>query len=156
MVEMVQIVVLGAQDHNRFDDMMTLFGDVFDEPDTYVSNRPRKSYVDSLLSDDYLFLLAAEIGNKIVGGLAAYQLRKFEQERHEIYIYDLAVDRDYRRQGIATALINRLRNIAIDRGAYIIFVQADHGDDAAIALYSKLGMREDVLHFDILPAEGKP
>jgi aminoglycoside 3-N-acetyltransferase I len=28
-------------------------------------------------------------------------------------------------------------------------VQADHGDDAAIALYTKLGTREDVLHFDI-------
>jgi aminoglycoside 3-N-acetyltransferase I len=30
-----------------------------------------------------------------------------------------------------------------------VFVQADQGDDAAIALYSKLGAREDVLHFDI-------
>lgn len=30
-------------------------------------------------------------------------------------------------------------------------VQADHGDDAAIALYTKLGVREDVLHFDIPP-----
>jgi aminoglycoside 3-N-acetyltransferase I len=28
-------------------------------------------------------------------------------------------------------------------------VQADHGDDPAIALYTKLGTREDVLHFDI-------
>ena len=36
-------------------------------------------------------------------------------------------------------------------GAYVIYVQADYGDDAAIALYSKLGIREDVLHFDILP-----
>jgi aminoglycoside 3-N-acetyltransferase I len=28
-------------------------------------------------------------------------------------------------------------------------VQADLGDAPAIALYSKLGTREDVLHFDI-------
>jgi aminoglycoside 3-N-acetyltransferase I len=28
-------------------------------------------------------------------------------------------------------------------------VQADHGDDAAIALYDKLGTREEVLHFDM-------
>jgi aminoglycoside 3-N-acetyltransferase I len=28
-------------------------------------------------------------------------------------------------------------------------VQADYGDDPAIALYTKLGRREDVLHFDI-------
>ena len=33
--------------------------------------------------------------------------------------------------------------------AYVIYVQADLGDEAAIALYSKLGLREGVLHFDI-------
>jgi aminoglycoside 3-N-acetyltransferase I len=33
----------------------------------------------------------------------------------------------------------------------VIYVQADHGDDPAIALYSGLGRREDVLHFDIAP-----
>lgn len=33
--------------------------------------------------------------------------------------------------------------------AYVIFVQADKGDAPAIALYTKLGRREDVLHFDI-------
>ena len=34
------------------------------------------------------------------------------------------------------------------RGAYVISVQAE-GDAPAIAIYSKLGIREDVLHFDI-------
>jgi aminoglycoside 3-N-acetyltransferase I len=31
----------------------------------------------------------------------------------------------------------------------VVFVQADHGDEAAIALYQKLGVPEDVLHFDL-------
>jgi hypothetical protein len=35
----------------------------------------------------------------------------------------------------------------------VIYVQADLGDDPAIALYTKLGVREDVLHFDIPIAE---
>ena len=74
---------------------------------------------------------------------------KFEQERSEIYIYDLAVAAPHRRQGIATALIQELQKIAEVRGAYVIFVQADIGDEPAIALYTKLGIREDVLHFDI-------
>jgi hypothetical protein len=41
--------------------------------------------------------------------------------------------------------------LAAARGIYVIFVQADHGDEPAIALYTKLGVREDVLHFDIAP-----
>jgi len=31
----------------------------------------------------------------------------------------------------------------------MLYVQADYGDDPAIALYEKLGTREDVMHFDI-------
>lgn len=85
----------------------------------------------------------------VVGGLAAYVLDKFEQARKEIYIYDLAVSEAHRRLGIATALIHSLKRIGKERGANVIFVQADYGDDLAITLYTKLGKREDVLHFDI-------
>ena len=85
----------------------------------------------------------------VVGGIAAYELKKFEQERSEIYIYDLAVASAHRREGVATALIEELRTVAAARGAYVIFVQADFGDEPAIALYAKLGIREEVLHFDI-------
>jgi aminoglycoside 3-N-acetyltransferase I len=46
-------------------------------------------------------------------------------------------------------LVQALKPIAKQRGAWVIYVQADHGDDPAIALYTKLGVREDVLHFDI-------
>jgi aminoglycoside 3-N-acetyltransferase I len=88
-------------------------------------------------------------GGEVVGGIAAYELKKFEQERSAIYIYDLAVAVGHRRQGIATALIAELQRIAAACGAYVIFVQADLGDAPAIALYTKLGTREDVLHFDI-------
>lgn len=72
-----------------------------------------------------------------------------------IYIYGLAVASAHRRQGIATALIEELKKIAAGQGAYVMFVQADTGieDEPAIALYTKLGTREDVLHFDI-PVDG--
>ncbi len=85
----------------------------------------------------------------MVGALAGYVLPKFEQPRAEFYIYDLAVDAAHRRRGVATALIGELKRVVAARGVYVVFVQADAGDDAAIALYSKLGVREDVHHFDI-------
>ena len=55
------------------------------------------------------------------------------------------------RQRTATSLIQILQDIAAKRGAYVIFVQADSGieDEPAIALYTKLGSREEVLHFDV-------
>ena len=129
--------------------MLTMFGEAFGDARTYASARPGATYLARLLASDTFIALAALKEATVVGGLAAYELRKFEQERSEIYIYDLAVAEAHRREGIATSLILQLRDIAAARGAHVLFVQADRGDEAAIALYSKLGTREDVLHFDI-------
>jgi aminoglycoside 3-N-acetyltransferase I len=140
---------LGPADIDLMGAMLTTFGEAFDEVDTFSKARPGPNYLQRLLDSDYFIALAALKEREVVGGLAAYELLKFEQERSEIYIYDLAVSAPHRRQGIATALIAELRKIAKGRGAYVIFVQADYGDEPAIALYTKLGTREDVLHFDI-------
>jgi aminoglycoside 3-N-acetyltransferase I len=101
---------------------------------------------------DFIALVAIR-GGDVIGGLTAYVLRKFEQERNEVYIYDLAVASQHRRRGIATGLIERLKFIAKARRAHVIYVQADPGDEPAIALYAKIGVREDVLHFDIAVEE---
>jgi aminoglycoside 3-N-acetyltransferase I len=143
------IRVLGPDDIALLEGMSTMFGLAFGEPDTYGGARPSAAYLRRLLGGDAFIALAAVQDGEVVGGLAAYELRKFEQERSEIYIYDLAVAAPCRRQGIATALILELKKIAAARGAYVIYVQADLGDAPAIELYTKLGAREDVLHFDI-------
>jgi aminoglycoside 3-N-acetyltransferase I len=143
------IRTLGPDDVTTMEGMSTMFGQAFNEPETYVGARPRVAYIRRLLGGDNFIAVAALLGDEVVGGLAAYELRKFEQERSEIYIYDLAVAAPYRRQGIATALIEQLKVIAAARGAYVIYVQADLPDLPAIELYTKLGTREDVLHFDI-------
>lgn len=136
-------------DFSLMEGLLTVFGEAFDDPETYNTQRPDKEYLQNLLSQDTFIALIAEKDGEVVGGLAAYELKKFEQARSEIYIYDLAVQQEHRRQGIATALIHELGVIARERGAYVIYVQADLGDDPAINLYTKLGQREDVLHFDI-------
>ncbi len=138
-------------DLRLMDELLVTFGEVFEEPATYTGNRPDPDYMRRLLGSDHFIALAAIKDDTVVGGLAAYELKKFEQERSEIYLYDLAVSGAHRRRGIATGLIHMLRRIAAERGAYVIFVQADTGveDEAAIALYTRLGIREDVLHFDI-------
>ena len=128
---------------------MTVFGEAFQDAETYTDARPSSAYLEHLLATRHFIAIAALKGGAVVGGLAAYELQKFERERSEIYIYDLAVAAAHRREGIATALIEELKTIASARGAYVIFIQADRGDDPAIALYTKLGAREDVLHFDI-------
>ena len=148
---------LSSSDVSMMKEMMTMFGDAFEDVDAYTGARPRSAYHASLLESDYFIALAAIKEGAVVGGIAAYELMKFERERSEIYIYDLAVAEAYRRQGIASAMIEKLRSVAAVRGAYVVFVQADLVDEAAIALYTKFGTREDVLHFDIpVPRTDRP
>ena len=152
----VDVRQLTADDIELMDALLATFGEAFNEAGTYTENRPSADYLRRLLGGDSFIALAALKNGAVVGGVAAYELRKFEQERSEIYIYDLAVAAAHRREGIATILIEELKKVAAGRGAYVIFVQADPDieDEPAIALYTKLGTREDVLHFDIA-VEGK-
>src|SRR5689334_4521242 len=90
-------------------EMLSMFGEAFGEVQTYTGAQPSSTYLKRLLAGDSFLALAALKDCGVVGGLAAYELRKFEQERSEIYIYDLAVSAAHRRQGIATALITELK-----------------------------------------------
>jgi aminoglycoside 3-N-acetyltransferase I len=150
-----RVRILAGDDIGTMRSMLAMFGEAFDDRPSYTHAQPGDAYLGKLLSSDTFIAVAALSGTTVVGGLAAYVLPKFEQARSEIYIYDLAVDATSRRRGIATALIDELSKQARARGACVIFVQADLGDEPAIALYTKLGTREDVLHFDIDPARSQ-
>jgi len=140
---------LTPDDLSLFKDLLRLFGEAFEDRSTYQDAVPSDSYLRGFLRLDHVIVIAALQSDAVVGGLVAYELIKFERERREIYIYDLAVAAGHRRKRVATNLIEELRRVAGARGVYVMFVQADRGDAGAIALYDSLGIREDVLHFDI-------
>jgi aminoglycoside 3-N-acetyltransferase I len=129
--------------------VLSVFAEAFGDHQAYRDDVPRDDYLANLLGNQNFIAIAATLGADVIGGLAAYVLPKFEQERSEIYIYDLAVLERHRRKRVATGLIGALKRIGAGIGAYVIFVQADPPDGPAIALYESLGRRESVLHFDI-------
>lgn len=147
---------LGPDDAGLVRALNEMFGEAFEDREHYGDAPPADLYLRDLLAKEHVVVLVALEGGDVAGGLVAYELDKLERARREVYIYDLAVRAERRRRGIATALISRLREVAAGRGAVVIFVQADRGDDPAIALYESLGTREEVLHFDIAvpPAVG--
>lgn len=142
---------LGTGDLKSMRALNELFGRVFDERETYVAKPPDEAWLERWLGRSDHIALVAEVDGQPVGGLVAYELAKFEQARSEIYIYDLAIDEAWRRRGLATALIERVQVTAAQVGAWVVYVQADYVDAPAVALYEKLGVREEVLHFDIAP-----
>jgi len=144
---------LTTADVDLLKDLLRVFGDAFEDVETYQGAVPSDDYLRSLLAMPHFIVIVARSrlpGREVVGGLAAYELQKFERDRREIYIYDLAVAKEHRRKGVATGLIAALSRVAAERGAYVIYVQADRDDAPAIALYEGLGRREDVHHFDFI------
>lgn len=132
--------------------LRNVYAEAFDDTKKYLVNIPSDEYLLSVLSDDkHVSLVATDGSGNVVGGLTAYVLQKIEQPHSEIYLYDLAVLESYRRQGIATRLIEELKAVGRDLGAYVIFVQADNVDAPAVALYEKLcdSKETEISHFDI-------
>jgi aminoglycoside 3-N-acetyltransferase I len=140
---------LTSADISLLKGLLRVFGEAFGEVETYQGSVPSDDYLTRLLRKQHFIAVAALSGGEVVGGLAAYELDKFEQDRREIYIYDLAVAESHRRRGVATGIIRELTRIATARNVYVMYVQADQEDAPALALYKSLGTKEAVFHFDI-------
>jgi aminoglycoside 3-N-acetyltransferase I len=69
---------LTPHDVPLMDALLRTFGEAFNDVDTYTANRPSEGYLRRLLGGDAFIALAALKRGVVVGGLAAYELKKFE------------------------------------------------------------------------------
>ncbi|MEM1443736.1 MAG: GNAT family N-acetyltransferase [Verrucomicrobiota bacterium] len=144
-----EVARLVSGETDRLRELVSLFGEAFEEPEIYLKSQPDDSYLAALLERSSFIAVVASVDEKIIGGLVAYELPKFEQARSELYIFDLAVSEPFRRSGVATSLIQEVTRIAEGMNAWVVYVQATDGDLPPISLYSKLGKHEKVHHFEI-------
>ena len=61
----------------------------------------------------------------------------------EGYITNIAVFPEFRRMGVATALLERVFSLAGDRGLSFVSLEVRPGNEAALNLYKKLGFKEE-------------
>ena len=83
-------------------------------------------------------VLIAHEGDEPVGFVTGVELTHPDKGT-EMFLYELAVDPTFRRQGIGTALVAALRDLAADRGCYGMWVLTDSHDAGAIATYRDAG-----------------
>jgi aminoglycoside 3-N-acetyltransferase I len=108
----------------------------------------------ALLGDDRTIFLAAFQDDRPVGFAFGYELPRRHGNPSILFVYELDVDPDCRRQGIATRLITELRRVAGSRGSTESFVLTDPENDAANALYAALGgERVETVMWDFGSAE---
>jgi len=106
-------------------------------------------YLAKLLGRKDFHVVVAVENNKVIGGLTAYELFKYKDEKTEMFLYEIGVEAVYRRQGAAAALIEFLKIICAEKGIREIFVIAEAGNLPAVGLYEKTGGKSfAVIEFD--------
>ena len=90
---------------------------------------------DELTSETSQFI-CAKYENKIVGK------KKKKIVLDEADIMNIAVKKDYRRQGIATLLLNHILNICKEKGIKTINLEVNEENFSAISLYQNFGFEE--------------
>lgn len=95
----------------------------------------RKMYkFDEVLKNDYFHVLVYELDSKVLGFIIYTHLYETTD------ILDIVVDDDYRRQGIASDLINHVIENSNDEDEFYLEVASKN--EAAIKLYKKFGFEK--------------
>ena len=121
------IVFAGAE---HIQQIMDLDGEGFDVSWSYESFKKE-------LDNPNSFVLCACIDDTVVGFVCTRQLDA------EAEVFRIAVNKLYRRQGIATSLLQRVFSILSDKEISFTFLEVESTNISAIGLYRKMGFVDD-------------
>lgn len=88
--------------------------------------------------EDNIFLLAY-VDNNIAGMISAYKLQRMDDRESEMFFYEIGVNKDFRRLGVARALIEELKRITKMMGVSGMFVLTNRSNLPAMKLYESTG-----------------
>ncbi len=96
-------------------------------------------YLKDFLKNDRHYLLAALDGNTPVGFILAYRLQRIDREQDMMFFYEINVAEEYRKMGVGSALINKLKEICKHENILKMFVLTNRSNTAACNLYKNTG-----------------
>jgi ribosomal protein S18 acetylase RimI-like enzyme len=96
-------------------------------------------YLQGFLANPHNYLLVAEADNRLAGFLLAHALQRLKQDSYKMFIYEIEVSEDFRRQGIGAALINHIREIVRQENLMNAFVLTNYSNQGAVEFYKSTG-----------------
>jgi ribosomal protein S18 acetylase RimI-like enzyme len=97
------------------------------------------SATNAFLADDRHHLLISYVRGRPAGFVTAVELLHPDKPLPEMFLYELGVDPEHRRKGVATALMRRLVELCHERGCGEMFVLTDEDNAAGLATYRRAG-----------------
>lgn len=130
----VKIIKLQEEDLGRFIELVKLFERVFERENFSI---PGSTYLQKLLKRPDFDIFVALKNDIVPGGLTIYALEQYYSEKPLAYLYDIAVDTPYQRQGIGKKLMEEVKMYYKQKGFEELFVQAEKTDEHAVDFYRK-------------------
>lgn len=96
-------------------------------------------YAKIFLSNECNIVIAAMNEDEPIGFLLAYKLDRIDRGQTMMFFYEIEVDENFRRQGLASQMIEELKDICRAEKVYKMFVPTNKSNDAAMRLYAKTG-----------------
>ncbi len=121
--------------------LILMFGD--DRSDDENFTFADDDYTALMLARDDFHVIVALAGGRLIGGLTAYEMKMFKRPTTEMFLYEIEVAEAYRRQGIGKALIEKLKQICLEKRIVEIFVGTEKDNSAARKLYESSGGKAD-------------
>ncbi|REJ78443.1 MAG: GNAT family N-acetyltransferase [Acidobacteria bacterium] len=98
-----------------------------------------EAHLSRFLNSKENYLIVAEKHGEAAGILLAYKLTRIRDEGAKLFIYEIEVRESFRRQGIGTGLIEKIREIAKGQGVGTIFGLTNPAYGGAESFYENTG-----------------
>ena len=148
MIPHLSISIVTPRDIGRFTELISVFERVFEMKEFSL---PENTHLQSLLEKPDFFAFTASVNNRVIGGLTCYILDQYYSPSPLVYIYDLAVEVEFQRQGVGKQLMQTTIDYYRQSGYEEVFVQAELADDYALDFYRATGANElPMVHFNYL------
>ena len=95
---------------------------------------------DDFLSDPNSFVMIADTSENIIGWAYGYILSRPEGQ-HSMLIYELEVEANHRRRGVASQLISSCVDLANESGCYQAWLLTERDNSPAMEFYSATNAR---------------
>lgn len=123
----LEFIVLGPEDANVIMAGAALF-----------DHEPREEWAKQFLARDGHHMVWARLGGDDAGFISGVEITHPDKGT-EMLLYELGVEAQFRRRGIATALVEELAAIARERGCHGMWVPVDADNEVAQQFYLAAG-----------------
>ena len=100
---------------------------------------PSEAYLIESLSEKHFHVMVALENDEVLGGLTAYELRSFDVEQTELFLFELGVSPHHRKRGVARKLLEDLSTACIQKGIKTFFLGTEMDNTVARQVYEKTG-----------------